>query len=90
LASLTLWAKKEFLTLIPLFLAGAASSLSAMIIYDSTRSGTFAFIGIFFALAICKKYLTERQLRLILMGIALLCFLHPLANKTHGMGFFLM
>lgn len=90
LAGAILWTKKEYLALAPMFIAGAASTLSAMIIYDSTRSGTFAFLTIFFCLAICKRYLTDRQLRLILLGIAILCFLHPMANKTHGMGFFLM
>lgn len=90
LAGLILWTKKEFLSLIPIFGAAAASMLSAMIIYDSTRSGTFGFITLFFALVIAKKYLTERQLRWILLGIAILCFLHPMANKTHGVGFFLM
>ncbi|MFT4735010.1 MAG: hypothetical protein ACI9K1_001967 [Arcticibacterium sp.] len=90
LMGMILWSKKEYLSLVPILGALAASSLAAMIIYDSTRSGTFAFIAIFFAIAVCKKYLTDRQLRLLLLGTAILCFLHPLASQTRGVGFFLM
>ncbi|UBM58131.1 hypothetical protein LAG90_15095 [Marinilongibacter aquaticus] len=90
LAGLILWNKKQYLGLLVISGAALASMLGAMIIYDSTRSGNFAFIATFFALAIAKRELTRKQMTLILLGIAMLCLLHPLANKTHGVGFFLM
>lgn len=90
LATLFLLSTKNYLSLLAIGGATLLSSLSAMIIYDSTRSGTFGFISIFFGLVICQKYLTEKQFRWMLLLVALICFLHPLASRTHGVGFFLM
>ena len=90
LAAMFLWSTKNYLSLLAIAGATLLSSLSAMIIYDSTRSGTFGYIFIFFGLAICQKYLTEKQFRYLLILTAVICFLHPLASRTHGVGFFLM
>jgi hypothetical protein len=64
--------------------------VSSFTTYDSTRSGTFVFPMIFLALIAVKTKLTEKEMRLLLLLVALICFLHPLANKTHGVGYFLM
>lgn len=90
LAAAILWKRKAYLSLIGIYTAGLVSMLSAMIIYDSTRSGSFAYLLIFFGLLIIKKELTIKQQRILLLIVAILCFLHPMANKTHGVGFFLM
>jgi hypothetical protein len=90
LAGYLLWKKKEYLPLAGIGIASLTSIFSAMIVYDSTRSASFGYLTIFFALLIAKKHLSQKELRVILLLIAILCFLHPLATKTHGIGFFLM
>lgn len=90
LAGYMLWKKKEYLSLAGIGLASLTSIFSAMIVYDSTRSASFGYLTIFFALLIAKKYLSQKELRVLLLIIAILCFLHPMATKTHGIGFFLM
>jgi hypothetical protein len=90
LAGYILWQNKEYLPLAGIGLASLTSIFSAMIVYDATRSASFGYLTIFFALLIAKKHLSQKELRVLLLIIAILCFLHPLATKTHGVGFFLM
>lgn len=90
LAGYMLWKNNEYLALLGIGVASMTSIFSAMIVYDSTRSASFGYLTIFFALLIAKKYLSPKEMRVLLLIIAILCFLHPMATKTHGIGFFLM
>lgn len=90
LAFLILYIKKEYFKLLIIFGGTMAMLVSSFTTYDSTRSGTFVFPMIFLALIAVKTKLTEKEMRLLLLLVALICFLHPLANKTHGVGYFLM
>lgn len=90
LAAILLWKAKAYFSMVLIYIPALVSIFSATMVYDSTRSASFGFLLIFFVLAILKQYLTEKELRAALILVALLCFLHPLATKTHGIGFFLM
>lgn len=90
LATAILYTNKDYLKLV-LFTGGTLiMPLLGLVTFDSTRSGTYVFPMVFIALLIVRTKLTVRQLRILLTIIALLCFLHPLANKTRGVGYFLM
>ena len=57
---------------------------------NPTLCGSYGIITIFLSLVIAQKYLTEKELRVLLLVIAIICFLHPMATRTNGTGFFLM
>ena len=90
LAFLILYLKKDYFKLLIVFGGTIAMIISGFTTYDSTRSGSFVFPMIFLGLITVKTKLTENEMRIFLLLVALLCFLHPLANKTHGVGYFLM
>ena len=90
LAFLILYLKKDYFKLLIVFGGTIAMIISGFTTYDSTRSGSFVFPMIFLGLIAVKTKLTEKEMRIFMFVVALLCFLHPLANKTHGVGYFLM
>ncbi len=90
LSFIILFSEKKYLILGLILLASVGMIISGFTTYDSTRSGTFVFPMIFISIIIINNQLTQREMRVVLLLIALLCFLHPLANKTHGVGYFLM
>jgi len=90
LSFLILFSNKNFVFLGLMAIASFGMIISGFTTYDSTRSGTFVFPMIFLSIIIINNQLTKREMRILLFLIALLCFLHPLANKTHGVGYFLM
>lgn len=90
LAFVILYLKKDYLKLLIVFGGTIAMIVSGFTTFDSTRSGSFVFPMIFLGLIAVKTKLTEKEMRVLLLLVALLCFLHPLANKTHGVGYFLM
>jgi hypothetical protein len=90
LAFVVLYLKKDYFKLLIVFGGTIAMIVSGFTTYDSTRSGSFVFPMIFLGLIIVKTKLTEKEMRVFMFLVALLCFLHPLANKTHGVGYFLM
>ncbi|WP_435353330.1 hypothetical protein [Emticicia sp. SJ17W-69] len=90
LAFLILYIKKDYLKLLIVFGGTIAMIVSGFTTFDSTRSGSFVFPMIFLGLIAVKTKLNEKEIRVLLLLVALLCFLHPLANKTHGVGYFLM
>ena len=90
LAFLILYIKKDYFKLLIVFGGTIAMIISGFTTYDSTRSGSFVFPMIFLGLIAVKTKLTEKEMRIFMFVVALLCFLHPLANKTHGVGYFLM
>lgn len=90
LAFVILLLKKEYFKFLIFFGGTMAMIISGFTTYDSTRSGTFVFPMIFLGIIAVKSKLTEKEMRVLLFVVALLCFLHPLANKVHGVGYFLM
>jgi hypothetical protein len=90
LAFLILYLKKDYFKLLIVFGGTIGMIVLGFTTYDSTRSGSFVFPMIFLGLIAVKTKLTEKEMRIFLFLVALLCFLHPLANKTHGVGYFLM
>ncbi|GAB3523664.1 hypothetical protein [Emticicia fontis] len=90
LAFTILYSNKEYLKLTAVAGGTLAMIFLGMTTYDSTRSGSFVFPMIFLGFMIVRTKLTDRQLRILLAIVALLCFLHPLATKTRGVGYFLM
>jgi hypothetical protein len=90
LAFIVLYVKKDYFKLLIVFGGTIAMIVSGFTTYDSTRSGSFVFPMIFLGLIAVKTKLTEKEMRIFMFLVALLCFLHPLANKTHGVGYFLM
>jgi hypothetical protein len=89
-AFMVLWKTNDRLRLFFMASALVAFSLLAMTIYDTTRSSAFAYIIVFPCLVVLAENTEKQRLRAILLLIALLCFLHPLATKTNAIGFFLM
>ncbi|RYU91857.1 hypothetical protein [Emticicia agri] len=85
-----LYSNKEYQKLILVAGGTLAMVFLGMTTYDSTRSGSYVFPMIFLGLMIVQTQLSNRQLRIVLTLVALLCFLHPLATKTRGVGYFLM
>jgi hypothetical protein len=85
-----LYSNKDYLKLTAIAGGTLAMVFLGMTTFDSTRSGSYVFPMIFLGIMIVQTKLTGRQLRILLALVALLCFLHPLANKTRGVGYFLM
>jgi uncharacterized membrane protein YuzA (DUF378 family) len=90
LAFLVLFLQKDFLRLTAILGATLLMNILSLTTYDSTRSGSFGFIGLFLALIIVQKNLSPSQFKRLMWLIAIGCFLHPLATRTNGVGFFLM
>jgi hypothetical protein len=82
--------KKDYIRFLMIVGALAVMQFLSLTTFDSTRSGSFGLIIIPFSLIILKKYLTDTELKILLFIIAIGCFLHPLATRTTGVGFFLM
>lgn len=89
-AFLCLSVAKDWLRLLAVLGALLAMLVLSLTTYDSTRSGSYGYIVLFLSLVIAQKYLTEKQLKIALFLVALIGFLHPLATRTNGTGFFLM
>jgi hypothetical protein len=85
-----LYSNKEYVKLVLIAGGTLAMVFLGMTTFDSTRSGSFVFPMIFLGIMLVRTKLTDRQLRILLAIVALLCFLHPLATKTRGVGYFLM
>lgn len=90
LAFAILYSNKEYQKLILVAGGTIAMVFLGMTTFDSTRSGSYVFPMIFLGIMLVRTKLTDRQLRILLAIVALLCFLHPLATKTRGVGYFLM
>lgn len=90
LAFSILYSNKEYQKLVLVAGGTLAMVFLGMTTYDSTRSGSYVFPMIFLGLMLVRTKLTDRQLRILLALVALFCFLHPLATKTRGVGYFLM
>jgi hypothetical protein len=81
---------KDYLRTIFLYGTLFVIVILSLTIYDTTRSVSFAYMILFPCAVILKQNLNKTNLKNILLIIAILCFLHPLATKTSAMGFFLM
>ena len=81
---------KDWLRFLAIFGVLMAMLVGSLTTFDATRSGSYGAVTIFLSLIIAKKYLTEKELKIILFVIAIVCFLHPMATRTNGTGFFLM
>ncbi|AFK03488.1 hypothetical protein Emtol_2351 [Emticicia oligotrophica DSM 17448] len=81
---------KDWLRLLAILGALMAMLVGSLTTFDSTRSGSYGIIAIFLALVFAQKHLTEKELKILLLLIAIICFLHPMATRTDGTGFFLM
>ncbi len=90
LAFLILYFKKAYFKLLIVFVGTIGMLVLGFTTFDSTRSGSFVFPMLFLGLIAVKSKLTDKEMRVLLLLVALFCFLHPLANKTHGVGYFLM
>ena len=90
LSFLILYSKKDYLKLLIVFGGTIGMIVLGFTTYDSTRSGSFVFPMIFLGIIAIKPKLTEKEMRILLLLVALFCFLHPLANRTRGVGYFLM
>ena len=90
LSFLILFTDKDYFKLVIVAGGTIAMVVLGMTTYDSTRSGSYVFPMLFLGIAIIRTKLTDKQLRILLFLVALLCFLHPLATKTRGVGYFLM
>lgn len=90
LAFLVLYTNREYFKLLLVMGGTVGMVFLGMTTYDSTRSGSYVFPMIFLGLLLVRTKLTEKQLRILLAIVTLLCFLHPLATKTRGVGYFLM
>ncbi len=90
LAFYILYNNKEYQKLVLVAGGTIAMVFLGMTTFDSTRSGSYVFPMIFLGIMLVRTKLTDRQLRILLAIVALLCFLHPLATKTRGVGYFLM
>lgn len=90
LAFLFLSIAKDWLRLLAILGALLAMLIGSLTTFDSTRSGSYGLITIFLTLVIAQKYLTEKELKVLLLVVAIICFLHPMATRTNGTGFFLM
>lgn len=90
LAFVILYTKKDLINLFFMGIGTIGMIFLGMTTYDSTRSGSVVFPMLFLGILIIRKHLTDKQLRIILFLVALICFLHPLATKTRGVGYFLM
>jgi len=89
-AFLVLYSNKDYLKLLAVAGGTLAMVFLGMTTYDSTRSASYVFPMFFLGFMVVRTKLTDRQLRILLAIVALLCFLHPLATKTRGVGYFLM
>lgn len=89
-AFICLYSDKDWLRLLALIGSLLAMLVLSLTTFDSTRSGSYGFIIIFLSLIIAQRKLTEKELKIALFLIALINFLHPLATRTNGTGFFLM
>lgn len=89
-AFLILYSNKDYLKLLAVAGGTLAMVFLGMTTYDSTRSASYVFPMFFLGFMVVRTKLTDRQLRILLAIVALLCFLHPLATKTRGVGYFLM
>ncbi|MBA4850989.1 hypothetical protein [Emticicia sp. BO119] len=85
-----LYSTKDYLKLTAIAGGTLTMLFLGMTTYDSTRSGSYVFPMIFLGIMVVRARLTDRQLRIVLAIVALICFLHPLATKTRGVGYFLM
>jgi hypothetical protein len=81
---------KDWLRLLAILGALLAMLVGSLTTFDSTRSGSYGLIMIFFSLFIAQKYLTSKELKIVLLIIAIIGFLHPMTTRTNGTGFFLM
>lgn len=89
-ALLLLWKQKDFLRFCLILLTLLTVMVLSLTIYDTTRSTAFGYIIIFPCLVVLQKNMSITWLRGLLLIVAILCFLHPLATKTSAIGFFLM
>lgn len=81
---------REFLRFLLIFGALILMQFLSLTTFDSTRSGSYGLIILPISLVILKKFLTDKEFKIIMFFIAIGCFLHPLATRTTGVGFFLM
>jgi hypothetical protein len=84
-----LW-QKDYIRLLLLAACLLVNLTLSMTIYDTTRSSAFSYMIVFPCLVFLSQSTEKERLKNILLLVALLCFLHPLATKTSAIGFFLM
>jgi hypothetical protein len=84
-----LW-RKDYLRLLILMACLVVNLVLSMTIYDTTRSSAFSYMVLFPCLVFLSETTEKQRLRVILLLVALACFMHPLATKTSALGFFLM
>lgn len=90
IASAILIYKKDYMRLTISILATIFVLILSLTIYDTTRSTAYAYLILFPSLLIIAKNSKKENLKTLLLLVALICFLHPLATKTNAIGFFLM
>lgn len=81
---------KDWLRLLTILGALLAMLVGSLTTFDSTRSGSYGLVMIFMSIFIAQKYLTPKELKIALLIVAIISFLHPMATRTNGTGFFLM
>ena len=69
------------------FLGSLITSVGfAFIAYDVNRGISYGFIALLLSLVICKKYLSEKELKYILIVCFLVSILSPTLNKFRLVG----
>jgi len=81
-----LWREKNYQLLIP-FLGMLVISVSfALIAFDTNRGISYGFIVLLMSMAICKKYLADKELKYLLLVCCFVTLLSPTLSKYRIVG----
>ena len=81
-----LWREKQYQFLSILFISLIISISFAFIAYDVNRGISYGFIALLICLGICKNYLSEKELKYVLIVCFLVSILSPTLNKFRLVG----
>jgi hypothetical protein len=81
-----LWREKQYQFLLILLSSLIISISFAFIAYDVNRGISYGFIALLICLGICKNYLSEKELKYVLIVCFLVSILSPTLNKFRIVG----
>jgi hypothetical protein len=81
-----LWREKQYQFLSILFGSLIISVSFSFIAYDVNRGISYGFVALLLSLVICKNYLSEKELKYVLMVCFLVSILSPTLNKFRIVG----
>ncbi len=86
LGIIILFKEKKFLFFLTLLGCLIFTTAFSFIAYDVNRGLSYSFIVLFLALAICKKYLSEKELKYVLFVCMIVSVLSPTLNRFRVVG----